>query len=331
MTDLVEKARGLFAPGKGILAADESVKSADARLSLYGVKGTEDMRRQDRILFLNAEGIEKYLSGVILFSETYDQKGADRKLFYNSLADRGIAPGIKVDLGTEPFPDSPHELITNGLIGLPERLKEYADKRAVFTKWRAVVKIEGDKLPTEKAVLENMKRLAEYAKAAQEAGLVPILEPEVLLEGNHSRLRCKEVLTQTLTALFTQLEERAVDPGGAILKTAMVLSGSKNLRKDTPEEVAQDTVEVLISCVPKNLAGVVFLSGGQTPDQATENLRAISKRVKDASAPWPLTFSYARALQEEALALWKGIEENMPIARTAYLNRLRQVSDALAG
>lgn len=330
MTDLVAIARSLFASGKGILAADESVASADKRLALFGITTGEEMRKKERELFLNAEGIDEFLSGVILFSETFEQKGSDRKLFVRSLAERGIAPGIKVDLGTEPFPDSPKELITNGLLGLPERLAEFAKKGAVFTKWRAVVTIEGDQLPSAKAILENAKRLAVYAKQAQEAGLVPIIEPEVLLEGTHSRLEAKRVLEEVLGAVFIALEAQAVDRASVILKTAMALSGKGTGKKDTPDEVAADTLEALMANVPKQIAGVVFLSGGQTPDQATENLRAICKRAKEVSAPWPLTFSYARALQEEALALWKGEDANMPAAREAFLARLKRVREAVA-
>ncbi|MDO8624072.1 MAG: class I fructose-bisphosphate aldolase [bacterium] len=329
MTDLVAIARSLFAPGKGLLAADESVATADKRLASYSIASGEEMRKKDRELFLNAPGVEEYLSGVILFSETFAQKGSDRKLFSNSLADRGVLPGIKVDEGTEPFPESPHELITKGLIGLPERLAEFAKKRAVFTKWRAVIKIEGDTLPTAQAILENAKRLATYAREAQEAGLVPILEPEVVLEGKHSRTRAADVLKEVLTTLFAQVDEQHVDRASIVLKTAMALSGSENTKKDTPEEVALNTVEALIASVPKQIAGIVFLSGGQTPDQATENLAAVCRRTKAVSAPWPVTFSFARALQEEALAVWRGEEVNLLAARAAFLSRLQKLSKAV--
>jgi fructose-bisphosphate aldolase class I len=328
MTDLAAIARSLFAPGKGILAADESITTADKRLAAYGIATGEEMRKKDRELFLNAEGIEAYLSGVILFSETFAQKGSDRKLFPNSLLERGIAPGIKVDGGTEPFPESAQELITNGLLGLPGRLAEFAKKRAVFTKWRAVIRIEGDQLPSAQAILENAKRLATYAREAQEAGLVPIIEPEVLLLGTHSRLRSRAVLEETLGAVFIALEAQTVDRAGVILKTSMALSGSGTGKHDTPEEVAESTLEALMANVPRQIAGIVFLSGGQTPDQATANLAAISARAKRENAPWPLTFSYARALQEEALAIWKGEDENLDAARNAFLARLKKVSAA---
>lgn len=330
MTDLISIAHSFFAPGKGILAADESVASATKRLASYGIATSEESRRQFRDLFLNAPGVEQYLSGIILFSETLLQKGNDTRLFSESLASRGIAPGIKVDLGTEPLPSSPDELVTQGLLDLPERLVEYKKQGAVFTKWRAVITIDGDRLPTATAIHESALRLARYAKMVQSAGLVPMLEPEVLYAGKHSRQRSRAVLTETLGTLFSVLAEHPVDLGGVILKTSMTLSGKESGKMDTPEEVAEDTLGVLMESVPSQVAGIVFLSGGQTPDQATDNLAAIAKRAREAGAPWPLTFSYARALQEEALTAWGGKEENVPAARAAFLARLAKVSAALA-
>lgn len=329
MTDLVAIARSLFVPGKGILAADESVHTATARLASYGIATSAEMRREYRDLFFGTEGIEHYLSGIILFSETLLEKGNDKKLFPASLAARGVAPGVKVDLGTEPMSESPQEFITQGLLDLPERLALYKKQGAVFTKWRAVVRIDGDTLPTALSIHENAKRLATYAKEVQSAGLVPILEPEVLLAGKHSRQRSRAVLTETLNTLFSVLEEHSVDRASIILKTSMALSGEENEKKDTPEEVAEDTLAALMESVPAQIAGIVFLSGGQTPDQATANLAAITRRAKEMNAPWPLTFSYARALQEEALALWKGEEGNVPAAQAAFLERLAKVSAAL--
>jgi fructose-bisphosphate aldolase class I len=329
MTDLVGIARALFASGKGILAADESVHTATTRLASYGVPASAEARRQYRDLFLGAEGVEKYLSGVILFSETMLEKGNDKKLFPESLAARSIAPGIKVDLGTEPLGESPEEFITNGLIGLPERLAEFKKQGAVFTKWRAVVKIDGDTLPSPQALHENAKRLASYAKEVQAAGLVPILEPEVLHDGKHGRARARAVIAETLKTLFSVLDEFSIDRGSIILKTAMALSGKESGKQDTPEEVAEDTVATLLENVPKGIGGIVFLSGGQNPDESTENLAAIMRKAKELNAPWPLTFSYARALQEEALAVWKGKEENVPAARAVFFERLAKVSAAL--
>ena len=329
MTDLVATARSFFAQGKGILAADESVHTATARLASYGIPTSAEMRRQYRDLFFGAEGVEKSLSGIILFSETLLEKGDDKKLFPESLAARGIAPGVKVDLGTEPISTSPHEFITQGLLDLPERLAEYKKQGAVFTKWRAALRIDGDELPTAAAIHENAKRLASYAKEVQSAGLVPIIEPEVLLEGKHSRARSRAVLEEVLGTLFSVLEEHSVDYASVILKTSMALAGSESGKKDMPEEVAEDTLAALMKNVPRQVAGIVFLSGGQTPDEATANLAAITRRAKELNAPWPLTFSYARALQEEALSIWKGKEENVPAARAAFLSRLAKVSAAL--
>lgn len=330
MTDLVATARSLFAPGKGILAADESVHTATERLAAQGISAGAEMRRQYRDLFFGTEGIEQYLSGIILFSETLTEKGDDKKVFPASLAARGILPGVKVDLGTEPFPESPQELLTQGLLDLPERAAHYREQGAVFTKWRAVIRIDGDHLPTPLALHENAKRLASYAKEMQSAGLVPILEPELLYEGKHSRQRARAVMTETLGTLFSVLAEHSVDRASLILKTSMALSGSESGKSDTPEEVALDTLGALVESVPAQIAGIVFLSGGQTPDQATDNLRAITRHAKEMNAPWPITFSYARALQEEALSLWKGKEENVPAARAAFLERLAKVSAALA-
>ncbi len=331
MTDLVARARSLFSEGKGLLAADESVHTATKRLSEYGIATSEEMRRKFRELFLEAEGVEQYLSGVILFEETLGQKSGAGTLFSESLARRGIAPGIKVDGGTEASAESPKELITNGLLGLPERLAAFSTQGAVFTKWRAVVTIDGDLLPTAQNTHENMKRLAIYAKEVQAAGMVPLLEPEVLLSGVHSRARSQAVLTEVLGTLFSVLQEHSVDRASVILKTAMALTGSDSPKKDTPEEVAEATLEALMSAVPRQIAGVVFLSGGQDPEQATENLKAIAQRAKQLDAPWPLTFSYARALQEEALQTWKGKDENVEAAREVFLGRLKKVSAAARG
>jgi len=329
MTDLVATARSLFVQGKGILAADESVHSATARLASNGIATSPEMRRQYRDLFFGTEGIEHYLSGVILFSESLAERGNDKKLFPSSLVARGILPGVKVDLGTEPFAGSPQELITSGLLDLSQRFAAYKKQGAVFTKWRAVIRIDGDSLPSAVAIHENARRLASYAKNAQEAGLVPILEPEVLLEGKHSRARARATIEETLGTLFAVLEEHSVDRASVILKTSMALSGDASGKKDTPEEVAEDTLSALIGSAPRQIAGIVFLSGGQTPEQATDNLVAITAEAKKVNAPWPLTFSYARALQQEALSIWKGKEGNVPAARAAFLARLAKVSAAL--
>ena len=329
-------------PGKGILAADESNDSADKkRLEAFGIATGEEMRREFRDLLLATPGLEEYVSGVILYKETLGQKddkdgvpstAIDNLLFPKLLSERGIMPGIKVDDGLEPFPHSPEETITKGLIGLPERLASYRTTYGTaFTKWRAVIRIDGDRLPTASALVENAKRLASYASDVQKAGMVPMLEPEMLLEGKHSRLRAQEVLETALHALFDALRDQAVDMSAVMLKTSMALSGSDTGRVDTPEEVAEATLTALMNAVPKGIPGIVFLSGGQTPDQATDNLRAIALRAQASAAPWPLTFSFARALQEEALEIWKGKEENVPAARDAFMARLRNVSLASQG
>ncbi len=335
MTDLPDAARMLLSPGKGILAADESTPSATKRLALYGIPSSEEVRQQFRDLFLSAPGVEEYLSGVILYEETFTQEASDGLPFPASLAARGIAPGIKVDGGTEPFSESadsstePGELITKGLIGLAQRLAAFKAGGAVFTKWRAVIRIEGDRLPTSAAILENAKRLASYAKEAQTAGLVPLVEPEVLLAGKHSRARSQAVIEETLETLFRVAHEQAVDLPGMILKTAMARAGDECERRDTPEEVAEATVAALIKAVPPSLAGVVFLSGGESPEEATENLAAITREARRQKAPWPLTYSYARALQDEALQVWRGERVNVPAAREAFLARLSLVQKAL--
>ena len=330
MTDLSDIASQLLCPGKGILAADESIASADKRLTAYGITPSVEMRRQFRDLFLAAPAVEEYLSGVILYEETLSQKDDDGEPFTRELLERGIIPGIKVDEGTEPMAESPEELITKGLLGLPERLTEYKERyHTGFTKWRAVIRIEGDRLPSAHAIVENAKRLASYALEVQRAGMVPIVEPEVLLDGNHSRLRSRQVLEATLTALMDALRDQGVDLSGLILKTSMALSGSETKKRDTPEEVAEDTVGALMKAVPAEVAGIVFLSGGQETEQATNNLRAIARVAKEKKAPWPLTFSYARALQDEALQVWAGDEANEAAARAVFIERLQKVSQAL--
>ncbi|KND48252.1 MAG: fructose-bisphosphate aldolase, class I [Parcubacteria bacterium C7867-004] len=342
MQDLQDIARAIMAPGKGLLAADESNESADQkRLEAFGIATGEEMRREFRDLFLATPGIEEYLSGVILYKETLGQmddkdgipsKEVDHLLFPKLLSERGIMPGIKVDDGLDPMPDSPNETITKGLIGLSERLTEYRTTYGTtFTKWRAAIRIDGDRLPTSAALVENAKRLASYASEAQKAGMVPLLEPEVLLEGKHSRLRSRDVIETTLHALFDACRDQAVDLSSVILKTSMALSGKDTGRIDSPEDVAEDTLGALLNAVPKEVPGIVFLSGGQTPDQATDNLRAIARLAKEKNAPWPLTFSYARAFQEEALQIWMGKPENVPSAREAFINRLETVSKASLG
>jgi fructose-bisphosphate aldolase class I len=327
MVDLSGIAYQLMAPGKGILADDETDAHADKWLDAHGIAGGDEMRRQFRDLFLAAPHAEDYLSGVILFEGTLHQKANDGTPFAELLNSKGIIPGIKVDQGLEPFKEGSEEMITKGLLGLPERLEAFKrDFNTGFTKWRAVIKIEGNRLPTAQAIYENARRLATYALQVQQAGMVPMVEPEVLYEGKHSRVRAREVLAQTLSALMMAMEDQAVDMSAVILKTSMALSGKESGRTDTPEEVAADTIGVLKETVPDIVPGIVFLSGGQGTEQATQNLAAIRAEAKAQSAPWPLTFSYARALQDEALTVWKGEDANVPAAREAFINRLKLVS-----
>lgn len=331
MTDLSDVARSLVSPGKGILAADESEKSADEkRLAAFGIKTGPEMRRAFRDMLLGTPGLERYITGVILHAETLTQKANNGTPFPKLLKDAGIQPGIKVDEGLEPLAESPNESITKGLLGLPERLTSYqATYDTSFTKWRAAITVDGDRLPTARALVENAKRLATYACEVQKAGMVPMLEPEVLLDGAHGRLRARAVIESAMRVLFDTLNEQCADLSGIIIKTSMAVSGNKNGRQDSPEEVAEDTVGALMETVPPEVAGIVFLSGGQTPDQATANLAAITKLARERNAPWPLTFSYARALQEEALIAWKGLDENVPAAREAFLARLEKVATAI--
>lgn len=320
-------AADLVSKGKGILAADESEGTCGKRFDLYGIEKTSDKRRAWRELLFTSPEIEKGLSGVILFDETLRQKSSDGRLFGELLAERGILAGIKVDQKTEPLSGSPEEEVTKGLDGLPERLAEYAKMGAKFTKWRAVIRI-GEGLPTKECLRENAKRMADYAKAAQEAGLVPIVEPEVLLDGTHTMERCEDAVKETLAATFSALKESKVDLKGLILKTSMVLSGKNSGKKDSAKEVAEATVRALTASVPTDVAGIVFLSGGQTPVQATENL---NEMAKIPGKPWPLTFSYSRALQDSVMAAWQGKEENVKKAQEIFRKRVLAAAAASEG
>ncbi len=330
MLDLRECASVLVEEGKGILAIDETAGHADAWLASHGITGGEEMQRQFRQLFFGAPGVEKYITGVIMFEGTLSQKEDGGKTFPVYLREKGIISGVKVDQGVEPFPGSPEESITNGLLGLPERLAEFRKNFGTgFTKWRMVINIDGTRLPTAQALHENSKRLATYALEAQKVAMVPIVEPEVILKGTHSRMRSREVLHDTLHVLMGALEDQAVDMSAVILKTSMALSGSESGKMDTPEEVAKDTVEALLAAVPASIPGIVFLSGGQSTEQATANLAAIVKYANERNAPWPLTFSYARALQDEALTVWAGKAENIAAAQEVFLARLATEQNAI--
>ena len=316
---LLEKtARQMVQKGKGILAADETNRTAKKRLASIGMESTENTRRQYRDLFLNTPGIEKYLSGVILYDETLWQNDTNGKPFVDILEEKGITPGIKVDGGAKDFPGFPDEKITEGLDGLFERADAYYKHGARFTKWRAVIRIT-NKLPTETCIEANAHALARYVRVVQEANLVPIVEPEVLLEGNHTIETSARVISKTLKTVFATIEKYKGFLGGTILKTSMALPGSESGAKASPREVANYTVRCLKRSVPKEIPGVVFLSGGQTPEEATANLDAIAALEP---LPWEIAFSYARALQGPPMEAWQGKPENIDMARKIFLKRL---------
>ena len=320
-------ARQLMSPNKGILAADESVVSADKRLLAVGVTGSKDNRRRYRQLFFWIPGIEENLSGVILHDETITQDDEDGKPFIEILKDKGIIPGIKVDEGAVDLPLFPEEKITEGLDGLPLRLKNYYKMGARFAKWRAVITI-GKDIPSDACLDANAYVLAQYSAMCQEAGIVPIVESEVLMDGEHTIEQCEEATTRMLKKLFAELVKYRVDLGGLILKSNMVISGKKCEKQASAEEIAEATLRTFHHAVPENVAGIVFLSGGQSPEQATENLNAICKQTPQ---PWPITFSYARALQAPSLEIWRGDDAKLPEAREMFLKRLRLTAAARNG
>ncbi len=340
MDELKHIAKQLVAPGKGILAADESMNTVGKRFAPIALENTEDNRRAFREMLLTVPGESEFISGVILFDETIRQKTSDGRSFVEMLNAAGILPGIKVDQGLVDF-GSYGEKVTKGLEGLPERLKVYADLGAKFCKWRSVITIsettspdlpsqgEGSRqLPTEENIRQNAQDLAKYALECQKQGLVPIVEPEVLLEGNHSIEQTKAASTSVLTALFEELQKAGVDAEGLIVKTSMVLPGKDSGEKVLPVDIARVTLEVFNKTLPKNLAGVVFLSGGQGELEATENLNAINSF---APQPWPLTFSYARALQDGATKAWGGKAENLTEAQKVFMHRAKMNSLASLG
>lgn len=320
MNSLKNIAEKIMTRGKGILAADESNDTADKRLESVGAKKGAEMRKKYRDLFLSTPNIEHYISSVILYEETLNQKNANGTLFPEHLIKLGIIPGIKVDTGAKDNPDFPDEKITEGLNGLEDRLKNYYKSGARFTKWRAVIKIDREKnLPSKGSIVENSIRLAKYAKIAQKNGFVPIIEPEVLLNGSHNTETCERVLEETLQTVFEQINEEKVDLSSLILKTSMVVPGDGSGEGMNSQKVAESTVRVLTKKVPKELGGVVFLSGGQTSEQARDNLNAIAKLEP---LPWEIAFSYARAIQGPALEIWKGKDENIEEARKEFLKWL---------
>ncbi|MBQ6570795.1 fructose-bisphosphate aldolase class I [Candidatus Saccharibacteria bacterium] len=324
--DLREMAKMLVSGGKGILAADESGGSIHKKFEGMGIVDDEEHRRNYRNIFFTTPGLEKYVNGVILFDETARQRADDGRTFTEFLTGLGIVPGIKVDQGLVDFPNS-EEKWTQGLDGLDERLAEYYQMGLRFAKWRAAFTID-EKTPSEMAIEKNAEILAEYAKKCQEAKIVPIVEPEVVYDGNYSLEKSKEVTGKVLRVLFEKLREREVDLAGTILKVNMVIAGKQFFLPSTEEEVGRTTAETLREFVPEELAGVVFLSGGQTVEQATKNLQAVAN---NGPFPWPVTFSFARALQEPALVAWHGSEDAKDIeeAKARFLERLIANCEAL--
>lgn len=326
--DLVKIAQAMVAEGKGILAIDESTGTCQKRFDSIGVECTEENRRQYREMLLTTPGLGDHISGAILFDETIRQATADGKPFAQVMQDAGVLPGIKVDMGAHALAGHPGEKVTEGLDGLRQRLKEYVSLGAKFAKWRAVITI-GENMPTSACIEANCHALARYASLCQEAGVVPMVEPEVLMDGAHSIDECYEVTEATLRSLFSQLYEQNVLLEGAILKASMVISGADAADRAGVEEVAGATVQCLLNAVPAALAGVVFLSGGQGDEEATAHLDAMNRL---GQFPWPLSFSYGRALQAPALATWgEDPSANVAAAQRKLAHRARMNGLAAMG
>lgn len=325
---LVEVAQAMVAEGKGILAIDESTGTIAKRLKSVNLESTEDNRRAYRDMLLTTPGLGQHISGAILYDETIRQSALDGTPFTQVMTAAGIMPGIKVDAGAHPLAGHPGELVTEGLDGLRARLKEYASLGAKFAKWRAVITI-GDAIPTSACVEANGHALARYAALCQEAGIVPMVEPEVLMDGDHSIDACYEITEATLRSLFNHLYEQNVLLEGTILKASMVISGSEASDRAGVQEVAEATISCLLNSVPAALAGVVFLSGGQSDAEATAHLDAMNKM---GGLPWPLSFSYGRALQAPSLAKWgENPAENVPAAQALLAHRARMNGLAAMG
>ena len=319
LTDLASTARALVADGKGILAADESSPTIKKRFDSISIESTEDNRRAYREMLFTTQGAAEFISGVILYDETLRQNASDGTPLREVLSSQGIIPGIKVDAGAKPLGGAPGEQVTEGLDGLRGRLEEYRDLGARFTKWRAVINI-GPDIPSDYCIKVNAHALARYAALSQEAGLVPIVEPEVLMDGDHTIERCYDVTAATLQAVFSELYEQRVVLEEALLKPNMVLSGKDCPKQAGVEEVAEQTIRVLKSHVPAALPGIVFLSGGQSDELATAHLNAMNA-IGDL--PWELSFSYGRALQAPSLKAWGGSSENVKAGQSAFLHRAR--------
>ena len=322
-------AKAMAAPGKGILAADESTGTIEKRLKSIQVENTEDNRRAYRDMLFSAKGLGQYISGVILYDETVRQKGISGTPFVEVLEKNGILPGIKVDTGAKDMALCPGENVTEGLDNLPKRCAEYVKMGAKFAKWRAVINI-GKDIPSAACITANAHALARYAAICQATGLVPIVEPEVIMDTDHSIERCEEVTEWALNTVYDALYNQRVVLEGSVLKPSMVVSGKGNARQADVAEVAERTVRVLRRCVPAAVAGIVFLSGGQSDELATDHLNEMNKRF-GKQLPWPLSFSYGRALQAAPLKAWKGAASNVAAAQAALLHRSRMNSLACAG
>jgi fructose-bisphosphate aldolase, class I len=323
---MTETARAMVAPGKGLLAADESAGTCKKRFDSVAVECNEENRRVYREMLFTTPNISEYVSGVILFDETLRQKTKDGTPIPEYLKKNGIIPGIKVDAGAHDMALHPGEKVTEGLDGLARRMDEYFKLGARFAKWRAVITI-GESIPSMACIKANAHALARYSAICQEASIVPIVEPEVLLDGNHTAERSEQVHEDTLETLFHELERHAVSLEHVILKASMVVSGKENPKQAAVQEVAERTLRVLKRTVPAALPGVVFLSGGQTDENATAHLDAMNRM----GAPWPLTFSYSRALQAVALKAWRGQASNVGAAQKAFHHRARMNSLAAKG
>ncbi len=317
LENLEEIASFIVADGKGILAADESNPTCGKRFDSIGVESTEENRRDYREMLFRSKGMKSNIGGVILFDETIRQSAKDGTLLKDLISNQGALPGIKVDKGLQPIEDCPGETVTIGLDGLDERLKEYASMGAKFTKWRAVINI-GDGIPTDKCIDANMDALADYAKCAQDNGMVPIVEPEVLMDGDHDIEECYKATERSLKSLFIHLENKGVNIKGTLLKPNMVTSGKDNNNQAGIDEVAKKTLDCLIKNVPAELPGVTFLSGGQSDVLATAHLDAMNKI---GGFSWKLSFSYGRALQAPSLKAWGGKPENIFISQDELSHR----------
>ena len=319
--ELINTAEALVAGDKGLLAMDESNPTCDKRFAKQGIPQTEEARRAYRELIITTPRLGECISGTILYDETIRQRKKDGTLFIKAIIDAGIIPGIKVDIGAKDLAGHPGEKITEGLDGLRDRLKEYFQMGARFAKWRAVITV-GDRIPSQGCVEANAQALARYAALCQEAGLVPVVEPEVLMEGDHSLERCRELTEEVLRAVFAHLYVQRVTLEGMILKPNMVLPGLLCAEQEAVDTVADATIGSLLRVVPAAVPGVAFLSGGQSCELASARLNAMNARFK-SQLPWAVAFSFARAIQQPALELWKGKDENVVAAQHALYHRAR--------